>query len=96
MDSLKNLMVFFGQPMAVVGLVGQSLFFSRFLVQWIVSERKRESTVPTVFWYLSLGGGALCLVYAIWRKDPVFTLGQAVGLLVYIRNIALIRRGPAS
>lgn len=80
------------QPMALLGLVGQTCFFSRFLVQWIVSEKKGRSVVPTVFWYLSIGGGLLMLVYAVWRRDPVFTLGQSVGILVYTRNLMLIHR----
>lgn len=73
-----------------VGLVGQSLFFSRFLVQWIHSERKKRSVIPHSFWYFSVGGGVILLVYAIHRQDPVFTLGQVVGLFVYFRNIWLI------
>lgn len=73
-----------------VGLVGQLLFTSRFLVQWIVSERRGESVIPLVFWWLSLGGGATLLSYAIWRHDPVFILGQGMGLVVYFRNLALI------
>lgn len=81
-----------GHPMAAVGVVGQCIFFSRFLVQWIASERKGVSTVPTVFWYLSLSGGIMLLIYSIWRADPVFIVGQAVGLFVYVRNIMLIRR----
>ena len=76
----------------VVGFVGQALFGSRFLVQWIVSERKGESVVPRAFWYLSLGGAALLLAYAIWRQDPVFILGQSFGFLVYTRNLILIAR----
>ena len=75
-----------------VGLVGQILFTSRFLVQWIASERARRSLVPAAFWWLSLGGGATLLAYAIWRRDPVFILGQAVGLVVSLRNLVLIRR----
>lgn len=78
------------QPMAVLGLAGQMCFFSRFLVQWIASEKKGCSVVPTVFWYLSLLGGMLVLIYAIWRRDPVFTLGQSVGVFVYTRNLMLI------
>lgn len=74
-----------------IGLLGQLLFTSRFLVQWIASERRRQSVVPTAFWWLSLGGGATLLSYAIWRQDPVFILGQSMGLVVYIRNLALIR-----
>ena len=76
----------------VVGFVGQALFGSRFLVQWVVSERKGESVVPLAFWYLSLGGAALLLAYAIWRQDPVFILGQSFGFLVYARNLVLIAR----
>lgn len=81
-----------------VGFVGQLFFTSRFLVQWIVSERRRESVIPLVFWWLSLGGGATLLSYAIWRQDPVFILGQGMGLVVYFRNLALIygRREKAS
>ena len=79
-------------PMALVGLAGQTCFFSRFLVQWIVSERRGESTVPVIFWYLSLVGGLTVLVYAIWRRDPVFILGQTVGIFVYVRNLILIGR----
>lgn len=78
------------QPMALFGLAGQACFFSRFLVQWIVSEKNGRSVVPTVFWYLSLGGGLMVLVCAIWRRDPVFTLGQSVGIFVYSRNLMLI------
>ncbi len=79
-------------PMGLLGMAGQALFFSRFLVQWVASEKKGRSTVPLSFWYLSIGGGVLLLAYAIWRKDPVITIGQGVGLLVYIRNLMLIHR----
>ena len=73
-----------------IGLVGQLLFTSRFLVQWIASERRRESVVPVAFWWFSLAGGVTLLSYALWRHDPVFILGQAMGLVVYARNLALI------
>ena len=76
----------------VVGFAGQILFTSRFLVQWIASERRRQSVIPTAFWWLSLGGAALLLAYAIWREDPVFILGQAFGFVVYTRNLVLIAR----
>jgi len=79
-------------PMAIVGVVGQLLFFSRFLVQWLVSEKRGESTVPLVFWYFSIGGGLMLLVYAIWREDPIITVGQFIGLFVYVRNLMLIRK----
>lgn len=73
-----------------IGFAGQLLFTSRFLVQWIASERRRESVVPVAFWWFSLAGGVTLLSYALWRQDPVFILGQAMGLVVYARNLALI------
>ncbi|AGT10294.1 lipid-A-disaccharide synthase N-terminal domain-containing protein [Paracoccus aminophilus] len=76
----------------VVGFLGQALFTSRFLVQWIASERLKKSVVPTAFWWFSIGGGVLLLAYAIYRQDPVFSLGQGMGLIVYLRNLMLISR----
>jgi lipid-A-disaccharide synthase-like uncharacterized protein len=73
-----------------LGLLGQALFFSRFLVQWLASERLKESVVPTAFWYFSLSGGAILLTYAIHRGDPVFILGQSTGVLIYLRNLYFI------
>tara|TARA_R110001592_G_scaffold20926_25_gene84881 strand:+ start:11153 stop:11458 length:306 start_codon:yes stop_codon:yes gene_type:complete len=75
-----------------VGLLGQSLFFMRFLFQWIASEKAGKSVIPDVFWYFSIGGSLILLSYAVWRNDPVFILGQSTGLFIYFRNIALIRR----
>ena len=75
-----------------VGLVGQVCFFMRFLVQWIHSERKKRSVIPTAFWYFSLGGAAILLSYAIYRQDPVFILGQGAGLIIYARNLYFIWR----
>jgi lipid-A-disaccharide synthase-like uncharacterized protein len=77
-----------------IGLVGQALFSARFLVQWIASERRKESVVPVHFWYFSVGGGLTLLAYAIYRHDPVFILGQGAGLFVYARNLYFIRRAP--
>lgn len=74
------------------GLGGQLLFGSRFIVQWIASERKKASHIPIVFWYLSLSGGIVTTVYAVHRRDPVFIIGQGAGLVVYIRNLMLIYR----
>ena len=75
-----------------VGLVGQAAFFGRFLVQWLASERQKRSVIPQAFWYLSLAGGLILLCYAIYRKDPVFILGQSTGVLIYSRNLVLIAR----
>jgi lipid-A-disaccharide synthase-like uncharacterized protein len=76
----------------VIGFLGQACFASRFLVQWMASERAGRSLVPRAFWYLSIAGGAIVLSYAIWRRDPVFIAGQSVGLFVYLRNLVLLRR----
>lgn len=76
----------------IFGFVGQAAFFMRFLVQWIISEKKGESTVPVSFWYFSLVGGIILFIYAIQRKDPVFMLGQGGGLVIYVRNLFLIKR----
>ncbi len=75
-----------------VGFLGQAFFSMRFLVQWIASERRKESVIPISFWFFSLGGGLTLLAYAIYRLDPVFILGQGAGLFVYSRNLYLIRR----
>jgi len=76
----------------LLGLVGQTAFFSRFLVQWLASERAGQSVIPIAFWYLSLAGSALLLFYAIHRQEPIFLLGQTLGGFVYARNLVLIRR----
>jgi lipid-A-disaccharide synthase-like uncharacterized protein len=83
-------------PWLVVGFAGQAFFFSRFLVQWIHSERMGRSAIPRLFWYLSLGGGLLLLTYAVHRQDPVFILGQTTGAFVYVRNLMLLRRPRAA
>ncbi|MCD8566507.1 MAG: lipid-A-disaccharide synthase N-terminal domain-containing protein [Alphaproteobacteria bacterium] len=76
----------------IIGLLGQGLFFMRFLVQWLATERAKKSVVPDLFWYFSLGGGAVLLAYAIHRQDPVFILGQGLGLLIYLRNIHFVKK----
>ena len=75
-----------------IGLLGQGLFFSRFLVQWIASERRKESVIPLYFWYLSLSGGIILFFYAMHIRDPIFILGQSCGVFVYTRNLVLIFR----
>lgn len=74
----------------MIGLTGQLLFTARFLVQWVASEREKRSVIPIAFWYFSLAGGLVLFTYALWRKDPVFILGQSMGLVIYIRNLWLI------
>lgn len=75
-----------------IGLGGQCLFFGRMAVQWVLSEKRRSSVVPPVFWYLSLGGGVLLFTYFVWRQDFVGVLGQTSGVVIYARNIRLIRK----
>jgi lipid-A-disaccharide synthase-like uncharacterized protein len=77
-----------------IGLLGQGLFAARFMIQWIASERRKQSVVPTLFWYFSLGGGVILLAYAVYRHDPVFILGQAAGLAIYGRNLYFIHHPP--
>ena len=85
-NNLNNIEIFF----LVVGFFGQGLFASRFIFQWIYSERKGESSIPVIFWYLSIFGGIGLLTYAIFRKDPVIILGQTFGIFIYLRNLILI------
>ncbi len=76
-----------------IGFLGQAAFTSRFLVQWLASERERNSVVPGAFWWLSLLGGLTLLSYAIHKRDPVIIVGQSCGLFIYIRNIFLSAQG---
>lgn len=74
------------------GFIAQFMFMMRFVVQWVASERARRSVMPIAFWFFSIAGGALLLIYAIYRKDPVFIAGQGAGLFIYLRNLWLIYR----
>ena len=85
-ESLSKIEIIF----LLIGFFGQGLFASRFVIQWIYSERKGESSIPTIFWYLSIFGGIGLLIYAIFRKDPVIILGQSFGIFIYLRNLFLI------
>lgn len=76
----------------IIGFIGQSLFFGRFFVQWLASEKNKKSVIPNSFWYFSIAGGLTLFVYALYRQDPVFILGQSTGLLIYARNLYFIRR----
>ena len=84
--NLSNLEIIF----LIIGFGAQSIFASRFIVQWLYSERVGESRIPLVFWYLSIFGGIGLLTYAIFRKDPVIILGQTFGIFIYLRNLILI------
>ncbi|RCK78557.1 MAG: Lipid-A-disaccharide synthase [Candidatus Ozemobacter sibiricus] len=76
----------------IFGFVGQIMFFMRFLVQWIESERQKKSVIPISFWYFSLLGTLMLALYALHRNDPVFLVGQSMGFFIYVRNLMLIRK----
>ena len=88
LTNLSNIELFF----LFIGFTGQGLFASRFIVQWIYSEKKGISSIPIIFWYLSIFGGIGLLTYAIYRKDPVIISGQLFGIFIYLRNLILIYR----
>lgn len=77
-------------PWVIVGFAGQFLFMMRFIVQWMASERAKKSVMPVAFWFFSMGGGVVLLIYALHQADPVFIAGQGLGLIIYLRNLALI------
>ncbi len=79
----------------LLGVVAQGLFTMRFVVQWLASEKAQRSVVPMTFWWFSIGGGTLLFVYALYRRDPVFILGQGFGLFVYLRNLQFVLRSKA-
>lgn len=74
------------------GLGGQVMFSLRFLVQWLASEQQGRSVIPLAFWYFSIAGGMILFCYAVYRRDPVFIIGQSAGLAIYLRNLWLIYR----
>ena len=90
-NNLSNLEILF----LFIGFIGQGLFASRFIFQWIYSEKKGESSIPIVFWYLSIFGGIGLLIYAISRSDPVIIIGQLFGIFIYLRNLILIYRSSS-
>jgi lipid-A-disaccharide synthase-like uncharacterized protein len=80
----------------LVGYIAQAMFAMRFVVQWIASERAGHSVIPMAFWVFSIGGGLMLLGYALYRKDPVFIIGQAFGVFVYLRNLQFVLRDRGS
>ncbi len=75
-----------------IGFLGQFFFFCRFLIQWIASEKKKESVIPIAFWYFSIMGALVLFSYALYRRDPVFITGQMLGVMIYARNLWLIHQ----
>ena len=91
-DYLHDVFIMRIDAWVVLGFVAQAFFTARFAVQWIASERAGKSIIPIAFWWCSIGGGLLLLVYALYRRDPVFIAGQAFGVFVYLRNLQFILR----
>jgi lipid-A-disaccharide synthase-like uncharacterized protein len=89
---LLNITSWTGLAWVTLGFAGQALFFTRLLVQWLASEKKKRSIVPVGFWWLSLAGGVMLFSYFVWRRDIVGALGQSTGVVVYARNLRLIYR----
>lgn len=87
---LLNITSWFSMAWVAIGFAGQLLFSGRMLVQWFLSEKRRESVMPEVFWWLSLAGGVMLFTYFVWRRDVIAVLGQTSGLVIYARNIRLI------
>ncbi|MGL5568360.1 MAG: lipid-A-disaccharide synthase N-terminal domain-containing protein [Cetobacterium sp.] len=87
MISIENWNIFL-----IIGFIGQGLFSMRFIIQWLASEKAKKSVIPFSFWIFSLLGSIFLLIYAIYKKDPVFILGQAPNVLIYSRNIYLIKK----
>lgn len=90
LDRVLNITSPVGFAWVVVGLLGQVLFTGRMVLQWLVSEKEKRSVVPPMFWWMSLSGASMLIVYFLWRKDIVGVLGQSTGWFIYIRNLWLI------
>jgi lipid-A-disaccharide synthase-like uncharacterized protein len=91
-DYLQNVFVVQLNWWVLLGYLGQSLFAMRFIVQWVASERVGRSVIPVAFWFFSIGGGVLLFVYSLIIRDPVFIIGQGLGLFVYLRNLYFVFR----
>ena len=91
-DFLSKLAAESLKPLEILGFVGQFVFFLRFLVQWIESEKRKESVIPEAFWWISIGGGAITLVYGVLKPAPPIVLAQLCANVIYVRNLVLIRR----
>ncbi len=83
-----------GMAWVALGFLGQLLFTGRMVVQWLASEKEKRSVVPPIFWWMSLIGSTMLLLYFVWRRDPVGVMGQAVGWFIYVRNLAMIYSVP--
>jgi lipid-A-disaccharide synthase-like uncharacterized protein len=89
MAYIASLLSQLNNPWVFIGLFGQFVFFMRFVVQWLASEKKKEVVIPRAFWYLSIGGALITLVYSLYIKDLVFILAQTFSLVIYTRNLMI-------
>jgi lipid-A-disaccharide synthase-like uncharacterized protein len=87
-----NITSWTGVLWVAIGFAGQMAFFGRMMIQWLVSEKQRQSVIPEAFWWLSLVGGVVLFTYFVWRKDIVGVLGQTSGVVIYARNLRLIHK----
>jgi len=92
LETLLNITSPIGIAWVALGFLGQALFTGRMLVQWLISEKQRRSVVPPIFWWMSLGGGTMLMIYFVWRKDIVGVIGQCTGWFIYVRNLWMIYR----
>jgi Predicted membrane protein len=92
LETIFNITSPVGIAWVSIGLLGQLIFTGRMLVQWLASERSGRSVIPIAFWWMSLGGAVMLVIYFVWRRDIVGILGQGTGLFIYARNLVLIRR----
>jgi lipid-A-disaccharide synthase-like uncharacterized protein len=79
-------------PWIIIGFVGQTFFYARFIIQWIASERAKKVVIPISFWYASIIGSVITLAYAIYRADPIFILGFSLNIIIYVRNLMLLKK----
>ena len=91
-DYVENVFLMKINGWVLLGYVGQTLFAMRFVVQWVASERVGRSVIPVAFWFFSIGGGLVLFAYALYIRDPVFIIGQGLGLFVYLRNLYFVFR----
>jgi len=94
LEAMLNISSPAGFIWVALGLGGQVLFTGRMIVQWLVSTKARRSVVPPIFWWMSLAGSTMLLIYFVWRRDPIGILGQAIGWTIYIHNLWLIYTKP--
>ena len=74
----------------IIGFIGQGLFSTRFIIQWLATEKRKKSVIPRAFWYFSIAGSLTLLSYALYRRDPIFVMGQSFGVIIYLRNLYFI------